>query len=139
VRAQHLGRRIVRHGVPLVLVACLAACAPAQPRLMDAGAMCGKLRDDPADYASCVEDVQLVNEQRIGAYRRIYGSAPATQSAPSYYTPPVFSSAPPAAPTGFDYVPPQDYTQHPPPSVLCVGLLPVPGASNAAGIEAGCH
>jgi len=139
MRAQYLGRRIVRHGIPLVLMTCLAACASAPPRLQDVDTSCGQLRNDPADFASCAEDVRLVNEQRIDAYRRIYGSVPVAQSPSSFYAPPAALSAPSAAPTGFGYAPPQDYTQHPPPAVLCVGLLPVPGASNAAGIQAGCH
>jgi hypothetical protein len=124
----------------VALVAALSSCAPALPPLMDTEAMCGKLRADRADFASCAEDVRLVNEQRIEAYRQIYGSVPTAPSAPSFYAPAAATlSSPPSAPTTFQYIPPQDYTPHPPPTVLCVGLVPIPGGSNAEGMQAGCH
>ena len=132
----------------------LTACGEPLPplHLVDAEAHCGHLRQDAPDvYLSCISAVVFANEMRIESRQRYlqqqmedWTPAP-LRAAPVQYDPPPAASmpmpnlAPPVSLAPTPNIAPYDYIPHPPPTVLCVGQIPVPGGSNAEGMRLGCQ
>jgi hypothetical protein len=133
----------------LALLLGLTGCGvePLPPlKLMDAGAYCEHLRQsDPELFRHCVRDIGFGNELRIESRQNYlrhqaedWEPTPLPSMAAPYTPPLVVLSAPPAAPTPPDPVLHHDYITRPPPTVLCVGQVAIPGGSNAEGMRLGC-
>src|ERR1017187_6651836 len=141
----------IRRTAILALLAGLVGCGEPLPplKLMDADAFCGHLRqDDPVLFRQCVRDIGFDNELRIESRQRYLNNAasvdfdPVPMPAP-FVPQPVGSMMGPTplpasvAPTiGLD---PYGYLRQPPPTVLCIGQVVIPGGSNAEGMRLGCQ
>jgi len=142
--------RAAVYGLLIALVGCDAE-PPPPLKLMDADAFCGHLRqDDPALFRQCVRDIGFDNQLRIESRQRYlrqqvedWTPAPLPPAPPPFVPAPTVSMMPPmppspslAPPANLD---PYGYLRQPPPVVLCIGQVPVPGGSNAAGMRLGCQ
>jgi hypothetical protein len=141
--------------IVLALLVVLAGCAaePLPPlRLVDAEAQCGHLRQDAPDaYLSCINEVAFINEMRIESRQRYLNDAAAEAftpvpllSAPAPFVPEPADSMMPPTPPSPSLAPPANldpygYLRQPPPTVLCIGQVPIPGGSNAEGMRLGCQ